>query len=309
LTRFVLAHLSDPHLTPPPLPMTVGNVLSKRFLSRLSWARKRRFEHRPQVLNAIVADLLAHKPDHVAITGDLTNFAAPEEFLAARGWLQSLGSAQDVTVIPGNHDALIDLPPAQGLGQWADFLSDTPAELTFPTMRVRGAVAIIGVCSAIPTPPGSAAGRVGADQRDRLLTALTELGREGLFRIVLIHHPPADGLVKARKRLLDAAEFRAVIQAAGAELVLHGHGHEPAVSSLPGPAEPIPCLGAPSASAIAGGKHAAARWRRIEIEDPGGEARVTVVERGLGEDGTTVRELGAYRLAGPRPAPRRAPNE
>jgi len=304
LTRFVLAHLSDPHLAPPPLPMTAGNVLSKRLLSRLSWARKRRFEHRPQVLDAIVADLVAHKPDHVAITGDLTNFAAPEEFAAARAWLQGLGSSEDVTVIPGNHDALVDLPPVQGLLQWADFLTDTPAEVAFPAIRVRGPVALIGVCSAIPTPPGSAAGRVGAHQRERLLTALTDLGREGLFRVVLIHHPPADGLVKKRKSLLDAAEFRQVIQAAGAELVLHGHGHEPAVSSLPGPREPIPCLGAPSASAVAGGRHAAARWRRIEIEDPGGEARVTVVERGLGEDGATVRELGTYRLAGPRPAPR-----
>lgn len=304
MTRFVLAHLSDPHLTPPPLPMTAGNLLSKRLLSRLSWARKRRFEHRPEVLGAIVADLVAHKPDHVAVTGDLTNFAAPEEFAAARTWLHGLGSPQDVTVIPGNHDALVEAPPAQGLLQWAEFLSDTPAETAFPAVRVRGAVALIGVCSAISTPPGSAAGRVGADQRERLLAALTDLGRAGLFRAVLIHHPPADGLVKKRKRLLDAAEVRAVIQAAGAELILHGHGHEPAVSSLPGPTEPIPCLGAPSASAAAGGRHAAARWRRIEIEDPGGEAKVTIAERGLGEDGLTVRELGAYRLAGPRPARR-----
>ncbi len=183
MTRFVLAHLSDPHLAPPPLPMTVGNVLSKRLLSRLSWARKRRFEHRPQVLDAIVADLIAHKPDHVAVTGDLTNFAAPEEFAAARTWLQGLGAPENVTVIPGNHDALVQVAPARGLRQWADFVSDTPSEIAFPAVRIRGAVALIGLCSAIPTRPGSAAGRVGQDQRELLLATLSDLGRQGLFRV------------------------------------------------------------------------------------------------------------------------------
>src|SRR5262249_61279914 len=51
------------------------------------------------------------------------------------------------------------------------------------------------------------------------------LGREGLFRVVLIHHPPVSRLPQHFKRLIDAAPLRRVIAAHGAELVLHGHAH------------------------------------------------------------------------------------
>src|SRR5690349_23863553 len=40
LTAFRLAHLSDPHLTPPPLPFRWGDLASKRALSRFAWRRK-----------------------------------------------------------------------------------------------------------------------------------------------------------------------------------------------------------------------------------------------------------------------------
>ena len=71
---FVLAHLSDPHLAPLPRPR-LRELLSKRGLGYINWLRKRRAIHRAEVLAALVADLKAHAPDHIAVTGDLVNLS------------------------------------------------------------------------------------------------------------------------------------------------------------------------------------------------------------------------------------------
>jgi 3',5'-cyclic AMP phosphodiesterase CpdA len=297
LPAFVLAHLSDIHLTPPPDRWGVSDVLSKRLFSRLSWLRARQFEHRREILDALIGDLRAQAPDHLAITGDLVNFAAPAEFEAAREWLESLGPASGITVSPGNHDTLVRMPEGQGAAAWTRWLGDAVGDPPFPAVRERSGVALVNACSSRPTPIFSAQGELGEGQLERLETRLAELGRRGLFRVLLIHHPIAPGVVSRRKGLIDAAALRAVLSRAGAELVLHGHGHEAAVSTVAGPQGPIPILGVPSASAAPGGHHPAARWRRIEI-DPAARF-VTVSERGIGEDGRTVQALGAYRLAVP----------
>src|SRR4051812_10970494 len=101
---FTLAHLSDPHLARLPIPNPL-DLISKRGLGYINWLRKRRRIHRPEVVAAIVADLKAQQTDHVAVTGDLVNLALPSEFQRARAWLGQVGSAHDVTVVPGNHDA------------------------------------------------------------------------------------------------------------------------------------------------------------------------------------------------------------
>ena len=57
------------------------------------------------VLDALVSDMQAQQPDHVAVTGDLVNLALDAEFNPARQWLEGVGDPADVTVVPGNHDA------------------------------------------------------------------------------------------------------------------------------------------------------------------------------------------------------------
>ena len=103
---FVLAHLSDPHLAPLP-PPRLGELASKRLLGYLNWVRKRRAIHRRDVLAAIVADLHAAKPDHIAVTGDLVNIALPAEIANAAHWLEALGPPAQVSLVPGNHDAYV----------------------------------------------------------------------------------------------------------------------------------------------------------------------------------------------------------
>lgn len=297
VTIFRLAHLSDPHLPPPRGAFGWRDVVSKRLLSRIAWRRKHR-EHQPDVLAAIVADIQAYAPDHIALTGDLTNFAAKVEVQAARVWLESLGAPDAITLSPGNHDALVGSANAGRFASWAPWLGDD-GKAAFPQVRRRGDLAIFNLCSAVPTAPHLATGRLGEAQLSQLDAVLADPAHRDAFRVVLIHHPPTRGAVSKRKALEDQAALAAVLKRHGADLVLHGHAHEALVGSLPGPAATsIPVLGVPSASAIGEGKHPAARWHAIEIErDDDGQSTIRVIARGLDTETRQPVELGRYLLA------------
>jgi 3',5'-cyclic AMP phosphodiesterase CpdA len=292
LQPFRLAHLSDPHLQPPPGALRAADFASKRLLSAIAWRRKGR-EHQPRVLEALTADIAAYAPDHIALTGDLTNFSTQAEFAAARAWLQTLGAPGDITLSPGNHDALVATNAPDSFAPWREWLED-PGDTAFPAVRRRGPVALVNLCSATPTAPWLASGRLGEEQLSKLRPILAGLRQESLFRVVLIHHPPAPGVVSRRKALEDAPALRAMLEAEGAELVLHGHAHEAAVSTLQGPKAAIPVLGVPSASAAGHGKHPAARWHGIEI-DPA-QRKIRVVARGLSQETGAFEPLGSYLL-------------
>lgn len=306
MSIYRIAHLSDPHLPPPPGAFGWKDLFSKRLLSRIAWRRKRKV-HRPEVLTALVADLRAARPDHVVISGDLTNFASHTEIAAARAWLESLGKPADFTVSPGNHDALSGADSDQRFAAWTPWLGDAN-EVRFPQVRVRGPVAIFNLCSAVRTAPHLATGRLGEEQLQRLDTLLADPTYAGLFHLIVLHHPPHKGAVSKRKALEDQDALRAVLAKHGADLVLHGHAHEALIGSVPGPnGSAIPVLGVPSASAKPGG-HSPARWHAIEIEDrPEGGWRVRIVARGIEPNRDDVTELGRYSLADLTSSPDSAP--
>lgn len=289
MPAFRLAHLSDPHLAPPEGETAFGGEwLSKRTLSRLSWRRKRSHVHRPEVLAAVVADIQAHAPDHIAVTGDLTNFSTKAEWIAARAWLATLGPPSMVTLSLGNHDVLVREAAAdERLTGWSPWLYDFGPG--FPAVRDRQDVVLINLCSAVPTRVFSAEGELGEGQLERLAAILRR--EQARFRVVLLHHAVVEGTVKTRKALRDRAALREVLRAEGAELVLHGHAHAPVFATTPGPRGAIPVMAVPSASARAGGKTPAAGWRLLEIGENGA---VGVVERGF--DGEAMVETGRYRL-------------
>src|ERR1700712_1673115 len=134
---FTLAHLSDPHL--PPLPaLSLREFSAKRALGYLNWTRNRKAIHRRDVLDSLVADMQARRPDHVAITGDLVNLALEAEFAPAREWLESVGASDRVTVVPGNHDAYVRATQHRFTQEWKDYLGGDDAvdggAATFPTV-------------------------------------------------------------------------------------------------------------------------------------------------------------------------------
>lgn len=272
--------------------MRLVELRLKRLVSGLAWRRKGH-HHRPDVLATLMADIAATGPDHIAVTGDLTNFSTEAEYAAASDWLGTLRRAADVTVAPGNHDALVASADTARFAPWRAWLGDEGDG--FPFVRRRGPVAILNLCSAIPTPLHLAQGQLGADQIARLEAELTATQQAGLCRIVLIHHPVADGVVADRKALTDRAALQAMLARAGAELILHGHAHRSTVSSVAGPDGPIPALGVPSAS-LSPGHGEAARWHEIAITPRETGFDIDVAARGIQPDGTMA-SLGGYRLA------------
>lgn len=279
---FVLAHLSDPHLAPLP-PARPRELLSKRGLGYINWLRKRRSIHRTDVLATVVADLRSRAPDHVAVTGDLVNLSLAGEFEPARAWLQKLGDPRDVSVVPGNHDSYVRSAAGSALREWDIYMRGDGGE-SFPYVRRRGPLALIGLSTSLPTLPLAATGRLHGDQIARLGEILAKLKRE-TFRVVLIHHPPVAGANYFR-RLTNAAALRAVLQEHGAELVLHGHHHAASLHWLPGPQIRIPVVGVPSASVAPGQHDDPAGYNLYEIEGAWGAWRCTMVSRGWqGESG------------------------
>jgi 3',5'-cyclic AMP phosphodiesterase CpdA len=289
---FTLAHLSDTHLGEVGIPRP-DLLVSKRILGLLTWHMRRKAVHLASVLEGLIDDIHAERPDHIVVTGDLVNISLPREFLRAAAWLTKLGSPHDVSVIPGNHDAYVNIAWERSLGLWADYMAgeggdgrEHPARGPddFPYLRRRGPLAIIGVSSAAPMPPHMAAGRIGAQQMERLTGLLARTRQAGCCRVVLIHHPPLPGPASDRKQLLDSAEFRMVIAAQGAELILHGHTHVSGLAQLPSPAGSVPVVGVPSASARATGHKDYARYHLYRIDKEIAGWRILVDVRGVGAD-------------------------
>ena len=283
---FTLAHLSDVHLAPLPRPR-LGDLMGKRLTGYINWLRKRRRVHDSGVLNALVDDLNAQAADHVAVTGDLANIALEEEFARGRKWLQQLGSFTTVSFVPGNHDAYVR-QAVRYAPQWAPYMTGDNGAVGFPYLRRRGPVALIGLSTAIATAPFMATGRLGTAQIDAVVPMLDKLKAEGLFRVILIHHPPVTQ-APSHKRLLDAWALVETIAAHGAELLLHGHDHVHMLNWLNGPGGTrVPAVGVPSASAAPGQSHDDAAYNLYGIDGAPGAWRCTMTTRGMVAGGRIV---------------------
>ncbi|HWV83524.1 MAG TPA: metallophosphoesterase [Hyphomicrobiaceae bacterium] len=307
--EFTLAHLSDVHLSPlPPIGARHWNV--KRLLGWLNWQHRRRHFYSRDVLDRIVADIVAQAPDHIAVTGDLANLGLPAEHEAALAWLRALGDPERVTVIPGNHDIYSRIGTDVGTARWHPHMSPNTAAAdyaiaealseaaAFPFVRRFGKLAIIALNSAVPTWPFYAIGRIGKAQLERLGRILDRLGAEGLTRVVLIHHPPLPGLAKARHDLEDADALADVLARHGAELVLHGHEHIASEHWHPSSSGAIPVIGVPSASlARPYKKEPPARYHLYRLALNDNRPSIELISRGLAEPDGPVVELERRRIA------------
>src|SRR5215510_10570569 len=127
-----IAHLTDVHLGPI-AGFTPRYWNLKRALGYANWRRNRRLAYERDVLDRIVADLAAQAPDHIAVTGDLTNIGLPQEHINALAWLESLGSPERVTVVPGNHDTYSRIGRDPGARRWAAYMSSNAESRAFAT--------------------------------------------------------------------------------------------------------------------------------------------------------------------------------
>jgi 3',5'-cyclic AMP phosphodiesterase CpdA len=269
---FTLAHISDVHLGPMP-DLSIFELMSKRITGYVNWHRNRRKQLFGDTLEQLLDDLRSHAPNHVAITGDLVNLATDTEITAAGLWLKSVGRAHDVSVVPGNHDAYVPGALDRALETWQPWIApDRPRAdgHTFPYLRIRDGVAVIGVSTATASPPFMASGFFGPNQARRLATLLAECGNAGLCRVVMIHHPPIRGATANYKRMLGIRRFAAAMHLGGAELVLHGHTHLNSLYWLGGPqGTRVPVVGIASASQSPGAHKPPAAYNLFRIDRVG----------------------------------------
>jgi len=294
---FQLIHLSDVHLAPFD-PPRVWQLLNKRITGWLNWQLNRHQLLGEGVLSLMCDDWQkqrqAHAPGagHVVISGDLVNLALPDEFVQARQWLERLGDPKDVSLVLGNHDAYVPgalgraceifSPWMRGEASASRFMMRrTKLDDMFPYCRIRGCVALIGVNSALATMPFSARGMFGKKQAHHLRRLLQETSAQKLFRVVFMHHPPLHHATSCFKALKGIERFQRIIATQGAELILHGHTHQPTLNFIDGRGGQVPVVGVSSISQSFAGHKPAANYNIFQIKRREAGWQCLLIRRGL----------------------------
>jgi 3',5'-cyclic AMP phosphodiesterase CpdA len=231
-----IAHVSDLHVLSRTAAHWRDIIFNKRLTGFANLLLKRGRVHRREYLLEVMAAATA-KCDHLVVTGDITNLALEHEYEEAAALLTDAARRTEVTVVPGNHD--IYLPATHAARRFPHhfgkfFEGDLP-ELTcdlragrFPSVKLRGAIALIALSTAVPRPPFISAGFVGHEQLAALERVLAHPAVRQRTPVILIHHPPVDTrprLVQLKDGLVDAAALRTALGLAWRGLVLYGHLH------------------------------------------------------------------------------------
>lgn len=278
-----IAHLSDPHLLDldgvPPWRL----LFNKRLTGYVNLWLKRGHAHRPRLVDAIIDEVRGRHPDHIAVTGDLTNLALEPEFERARRAIERLGRGpEDISVVPGNHD--LYTRGAERDGRFVKYFDayarsdrgldravDHPSG-RFPFLRVRGPALIVGLSTAVARLPLIASGVAGDAQRDALSAALQDPALRDLTPVILAHHPvvnPASALRRAMRGLTDADALRDALRGRPEVLALHGHLHRRGHRTLRAGDTEVHVLGATSASLEHHDLDRVAGYNVYELDDAG----------------------------------------
>jgi 3',5'-cyclic AMP phosphodiesterase CpdA len=302
---FKLAHISDVHLGPLPR-LSIQELFSKRITGFVNWHRNRRKHLFGSTLDLLLDDIRAHQADHLAVTGDLVNLASGIEIRAAAAWLRALGDPADTSVVPGNHDAYVPGAYEKSMRAWYDYVRGDLAppqwqedRHIFPYLRVRDKVAIVGCSTAVATPPFAASGFFGARQARDTVNMLRAAGEAGLFRVVMIHHPPIRGATPNYKRMIGIRRFHAAMHMDGAELVLHGHTHLNTTHWIQGHNGRVPAVGIAAGSQSFGGRKPPAAYNMFHIDGEKGRWSLRKERFSLEADGDTFSRDHEEVLLGP----------
>ena len=269
---FRLAHVTDLHFRNF-AGARLRDFFGKRAIGALNLGLIRRRKYRMELLAALGDDLRARPHDHLVVSGDLGNVSLPSEWRSARSWIERTGAtAENATVIPGNHDAYVKevvvsgaFEQLFGAYQSADLRLEADG---YPFARLRGEIALVCANTCVPTGDLGAWGRLGDAQLRRIEALLAAPEVRARFRVLVIHHPPVMHRPPENRNLCDRAKLVEVLARVGAELVVHGHDHRDEFAELAGPdGRRIPVVGAGSAS-YAGSADRCSRYNVYQIDGP-----------------------------------------
>ena len=222
-----LVHFSDLHMFSLK-GLKAGELFTKRLLGILNWYRKRRRLVDHSLVARFQQEMARLMPDHILFTGDLAHLGRRPEFQAALGLLDGLSSRYGITIVPGNHDFYIE-KSVHDMEQILGGRFGLPFRLhgrgSYPAAISYHESETICLCSAFPCALHLALGTLGPAQLSALDELLGDAGSKGLFRTVILHHPPLPGLASRRRGLTDHRRFLEIVENRGCELVLFGHVH------------------------------------------------------------------------------------
>lgn len=224
----LIAHITDIHVAD---PSWYQDPAERLWIPRIR-------KHSQEIFERILADLVQMRPDHVVLTGDLTQTSKREEFQQARALIDRSMGGLPVTAIPGNHDRWRREAVE---GRWFEetfegaIPSDPPIE-GGPGCRLLDGVALVTLDSA-PFVPGVDPARVCGHVSEAQLAGLVRLSEHEEVRsralVVALHHhlrlSHADAAADDPKDptpLENAPDVEEALGEAGAALVLHGHRHQ-----------------------------------------------------------------------------------
>jgi hypothetical protein len=201
--------------------LRLRDYASKRIVGYTNWKRNRKEAMTSDSLDRLVTDMHAQNPDHIAVTGDLTNIAMREEFENARLWLEALGPPERVTAIRATTIPMfrgrIIVTASSGRRGWSVTTPSMSASVVpFHAAQRPGRPDRCLVRGGLGPIHGDGTGRRAADRASGRAPA--ESARRGLFRVILIHHPPKliDPNSQWRK-LTDGKRFRKAVEQYGAD--------------------------------------------------------------------------------------------
>ena len=298
---FVIAHITDPHLSPAPMP-GFADLRLKRVMGFINWKRGRERLNDMALLKRLVEDLRAQRPDHVAVTGDLVNIGMPVEFQRAALWMETLGEPADVSFVPGNHDAYVraSMPLlATTFARWAtsDDAPESKATYPVPPRPRRDRDHRLELRRADSSPDGDRQARQEPGRGLRRTLAPNRRQRPGAGRA----HPSSRLWPGSRRHYAGSpTRSHSNVSSAtyGAEAILHGHIHRQAVRSLPSRAArtvggAVPVLSAPSAAAAASHPRYRAAYHLVRLDREGERWRIGARSRGLTPESKAIGEREA----------------
>ncbi|MDB5295034.1 MAG: metallophosphoesterase [Phycisphaerales bacterium] len=173
----------------------------------------------PPLLDGLVADLAAHKPDLVVVSGDLTQRARGGQFDAAVAFLKRLPGPQ--LVIPGNHDVPMFNVFARAFAPTGGYRRHVSQDLQ-PVYRDDELI-VVGLNSARSFTHKS--GWLSAEQVANARTTFAAAG-PGTFKVLVTHHPfippPREPDADVIRR---GESYLPVLEEVGVDLLLAGHLH------------------------------------------------------------------------------------
>lgn len=165
---------------------------------------------------------LAHKlrPDVTVISGDLTQRARPDQFAAARAFIDRLPGP--VLCVPGNHDMPLWNLALRLFAPLARYRKAI-GPVVEPKITLPGAV-VQGINTANPFV--WKAGRLTRASADRLAAAFAAAPTKAM-RIAVLHHAPVPAADATPADLAHPAAALSALAQAGTDIVLSGHTHMP----------------------------------------------------------------------------------